>query len=151
MTRLLTGQRTPSRGRDAIRDGLRTAPAHLPSRWDRALVWFMRALALLWLAKGLGAWGMILGAGSPSPSFDVRSTGFQATTIYFAVLDLVAAVGLWLASTWGGVMWLLTTVSYLILALLFPGVLDAGLISIAISGALIAAYLVLSWLAARES
>ena len=32
---------------------------------------------------------------------------WQAATVFFAVLDLVAAIGLWLAVSWGAVMWLL--------------------------------------------
>jgi hypothetical protein len=40
--------------------------------------------------------------------------------IYFAVIDQVAAVGLWLTSVWGGVMWLLAIMSHLILGFFFP-------------------------------
>ena len=65
-------------------------------RWNFILVWFMRMLALIWIAKGLGYWAVILGADSAPMPFESRSTGFQATTIYFAIIDLVAAVGLWL-------------------------------------------------------
>ena len=31
----------------------------------------------------------------------------QATIVFFAAVDLLAAVGLWLAAPWGGVLWLL--------------------------------------------
>ena len=30
-------------------------------RWDVVLTWFMRAVAILWIFKGLGAWAVILG------------------------------------------------------------------------------------------
>lgn len=147
----MAGFRGPIRGRDPQVAGLRaTVPASL-ARWDRTLVWFMRALALAWLVKGIASWALILGAGHPVPSFEARSTGFQATLIYFAVIDLIAAVGLWLSSTWGGVMWLLAIVSYLILAMLFPAVVASNLLWVALCMGLIVAYLALSWLAAQET
>ena len=48
--------------------------------------------------------------GAERPLRDGR--GYQATIIYFAVIDLMAAVGLWMASTWGGVLWLLAVMSH---------------------------------------
>lgn len=118
--------------------------------WTTVLVWFMRALALLWIVKGLFAWGAILGVSSPSGFFETRSTGYQATTIYFAVIDLIAAVGLWMASTWGGVLWLLALMSHMILAWFFPRIVTGGTMTMLFFCGLIAAYLVLSWLSARE-
>lgn len=123
-------------------------PAAIP--WDKYLVWFMRALALLWIVKGLAAWAVILGAGQPAPSFEARPTGFQATTVYFAVIDPIAGVGLWLTSTWGGVVWLLAVVSYLILAVLFPALLPLNPVAGLAFLLLMIGYLVLSWLGARE-
>ena len=41
---------------------------------------------------------------------------FQATTIFFAVIDLVAAIGLWLTAAWGGVVWLIAAGSQLMLS-----------------------------------
>ncbi len=118
-------------------------------RWSFILTWFMRILALLWILKGLSAWGAILGAWAPG-SFEVRATGYQATTIYFAVIDLVAAVGLWMASTWGGVMWLLAVMSHIILAAFFPRVVASGFAMVVFFLTLVGIYLVISWLSARE-
>ena len=39
-----------------------------------------------------------------------------SAVIFFGVLDLVAAVGLWLATPWGGVLWLLAAVSQIFVA-----------------------------------
>ena len=119
-------------------------------RWDRVLIWFMRALAILWIVKGLTGWALILGVGRPTPLVEERTLGFQTTTIYFAVIDLVAAIGVWLASTWGGVMWLLAIMSYLILAVFFPAIVPSNILTITLSIALIGAYLTISWLAANE-
>lgn len=119
-------------------------------RWDVVLTWFMRAVAILWIFKGLGAWAVILGMDAQIP-FEERSMGFQATMIYFAVIDPVAAVGLWLASAWGGVLWLLAVMSQLILTFFFPRVVTGGILSSALFGLLIAAYLLVSWLSTRDN
>jgi hypothetical protein len=135
---------------DAIRANTDDTPASRAARWDLILVWYMRLLALLWIAKGLGAWGLIFGAGNPVPAFEARTMGHQATVIYFAVIDPIAAVGLWLASVWGGVMWLLAIMSHLILSFFFPAVVPSNAVSIAFFVAAIGGYLTVSWLAAGE-
>ena len=118
-------------------------------RWNRVLVWFMRIMALCWVAKGLIAWAAILGIAGGTP-FEVRPPGYQATTIYFAVIDLVAGVGLWLTSTWGGVLWLLAVMSHLILTVFFPRIVTGGPILIGLFLSFIVTYLLISWLAASE-
>ena len=107
----------------------RSDPAAM--RWSVILTWFMRVVAVLWIVKGLSAWATILGA-APGASFEGRSTGFQATLIYFAVIDLVAVM------------------SHLILAVFFPRIVVAGPTLIAFFFGLILSYLVMSWLDARE-
>ena len=119
-------------------------------RWTLVLTWFMRLLAVLWIVKGLGAWAAILGIWPSTGPFEDLSTGYQATIIYFAVIDLVAAVGLWMASTWGGVLWLLAVMSHVILAVFFPRIVSAGVPLMAFFMSLILLYLTVSWLSARE-
>ncbi|CUA90116.1 hypothetical protein Ga0061061_11163 [Chelatococcus sambhunathii] len=120
-------------------------------RWDQMLVWFMRVMACAWLVKGLGAWAVLLGFGpGEGVAFEARSLSFQATIIYFAVIDLVAAVGLWLTSTWGGVMWLLAVTSHIILALFFPRIVMSNAMTLSAFVSLILLYLAISWKAARQ-
>lgn len=126
---------------------LATPPKHV--RWNLVLVWFMRILALIWVAKGLAAWAAILGIGSAT-ALEARSQGYQATTVYFAVIDLVAAVGLWLTSTWGGVLWLLAVMSHLILAVFFPRFVANGAVLVALLILCTMVYLTISWLAAID-
>ena len=66
------------------------------------------------------------------------------------MIDLVAAVGLWMASTWGGVLWLLAVMSHVILAVFFPRIVSAGVPLMAFFMSLILLYLTVSWLSARE-
>src|SRR3712207_4593895 len=131
-------------------DALEERPVSRAVRWNFILVWFMRMMALMWIAKGLGYWAVILGADNAPTAFEARTTGFQATTIYFAIIDLVAAVGLWLTSTWGGVLWLLAVMSHLILTVFFPHVVTGGPVLIGLFLSFIIAYLMISWLAASD-
>lgn len=114
-------------------------------RWDMVLVWYLRLLAVAWIAKGLLSWNIIF-----TGSFEGRSNSFQATVIYFSLIDVIAAVGLWLASAWGGVVWLLAVMSHLVLGTFFPRIFTIGPIGQAMELGLILIYLVLSWLAARQ-
>jgi hypothetical protein len=137
--------------RDFISDRIEERPANpAAKRWGFILTWFMRVLAILWIMKGLSSWAVILGIWTPIGHFESRSMGYQATIIYFALIDLIAAVGLWMASTWGGIMWLLAVMSHLILAAFFPGIVSGGLLTMAFFLTLIAVYLAVSWLAAQE-
>ncbi len=135
---------------DPPQEGLDERPVARSVRWNFILVWFMRMLALMWIAKGLGYWAVILGADNAPTPFEARSTGFQATTIYFAIIDLVAAVGLWLTATWGGVLWLLAVMSHLILTVFFPRIVTGGPVLIGLFVLFIVTYLLISWLAASD-
>jgi Family of unknown function (DUF6163) len=135
--------------RDISTDRIEEQPAPAAVRWTVLLTWFMRVVAVLWLVKGLAAWATIVGA-FPGAGFEGRVVGDQATLIYFAVIDLVAAVGLWMASTWGGVLWLLAVMSHVILAVFFPRFITTTPLMMGIILCLILFYLVVSWLSARE-
>jgi hypothetical protein len=141
------GAETPDQSGEESLEG---RPTSLAVRWNFILVWFMRMLALMWIAKGLGYWAVILGADNAPTPFEARTTGFQATTIYFAIIDLVAAVGLWLTSTWGGVLWLLAVMSHLILTVFFPHIVTGGPVLIGLFVSFIVTYLLISWLAASD-
>jgi hypothetical protein len=75
---------------------------------------------------------------------------WQAATIFFAVIDPVAAVGLWLSASWGAVVWLTASVSSIVVEVFFPEIYGDLFIVLAIEPALIIAYLALTILAARE-
>src|SRR5271166_1754569 len=91
--------------------------------WTRRLVLFLRIMAVLSILKGLYHWAQVTGfAGSEEEAFENQPTAWQAATVYFAVIELVAAVGLWLATPWGAVVWLTTVVSMAVIELMFPGI-----------------------------
>jgi fatty acid desaturase len=135
-------------GRSGSEDGIdrwRLVP------WPRVLVWIMRLLSIVWLVKGLLGWAAILEVpGVPVTPFQDQDMAQRMVTVSFAVVDLVAAVGLWLTTSWGGVMWLFAVMSALIAKLLVPTGVVVEATEIVVSGLLVAAYLAISWLAARD-
>lgn len=120
--------------------------------WTRRLVIFLRLMAVVVLCKGLYHWAKICGIGANIQNgFEIQSVPYQTATIYFAVIDLVAAVGIWLAAPWGAVVWLTAVVSMAIVELMFPQVFGGGMALVAVEFVFVVAYLALAWMASRES
>jgi hypothetical protein len=120
-------------------------------RWTRRLVFFLRTMAVVSMLKGLYHWarvcGIVIDDGQP---FELQSIALQAATVFFAVLDLVAAVGLWLAAAWGAVIWLMAVASMLAVEIFFPQVFGGGLAVDVAEGAVLVIYLLLAMKAAQE-
>src|SRR6478672_11131877 len=118
-------------------------------RWTRRLVFFLRTMAVVSMLKGLYHWarvcGIVIDDGQP---FELQSIALQAATVFFAVLDLVAAVGLWLAAAWGAVIWLMAVASMLAVEVFFPTVFGSGIMIGLIETGLLALYL---WLALKSA
>jgi hypothetical protein len=122
-----------------------------PSPWTRRLVIFLRAMAALSMLKGLYHWSQVCGLfAAPGNGFEVQSIAWQTATIFFAVIDLIAAVGLWLAASWGAVIWLTSVASLIAVDVFFPQVFGGGLILNLGAAALLALYLWLAIESARE-
>ncbi len=99
----------------AIRLGGGRADQAWPTRWGMILVIFMRLMAALWLFQGLMEWASVL---VPAKTvLDSLPGTAAAVVIFFAVADLVAAVGLWLATPWGGALWLFAATSQIFAAI----------------------------------
>src|ERR1700704_4212768 len=119
--------------------------------WTKRLVFFLRIMAVLSVVKGLYHWAQVTGfIGGEEEAFENQPMAWQAATVYFAVIELVAAVGLWLATPWGAVVWLTTVVSMAVIELMFPGIYGGSLTVVAVEAVMLAAYLALAWMAARE-
>jgi hypothetical protein len=148
------GTTRDGRGRPGAQEGANDRIERVERRqthWDTVLVWFMRIVALVWVAKGILTWADIIDVLPGRPPFEGEPLGRQTVMIYFAVIDFTAAVGLWLTSAWGGVVWLLAATSGITLAVLTPQLLPMPIVVTIVQMGAIAAYFVLSWLAARES
>jgi len=120
-------------------------------RWTARLVLFLRGMAALSLVKGLYHWAVVCGIDAPTPgAFADYPTPYQSATVFFAVIDLVAAVGLWLAAPWGAVVWLTSVISMIAVEVLFPQIYGGRLWVAGLESALLVNYLWLALLAARE-
>ncbi len=119
--------------------------------WASRLVVFLRVMAGVALVKGLYHWAIVCGFDAPTPAgFADYSTSFQAATAFFAVIDLVAAVGLWLAAPWGAVVWLTSVISMAAVEGLFPQIYGGRGWVIVVELVLLAIYLWLALMSARE-
>lgn len=120
------------------------------TRFGFALISFMRFTAAVWIVQGLLQWGTVLstGAGGLSP-FSILAPPAMVAAVFFAVVDFIAAVGLWLAAPWGGVIWLVAVGAQLLVLVVMPGFFDHPLATGLIDVGLMAVYLALVWLAAQ--
>jgi hypothetical protein len=156
---------TPTR--DPSRDHAMSAVAISSERieidnnaWTRRLVLFLRIMAVVSVTKGLYHWAQVTGfVGAEEEAFENQALAWQTATVYFAVIELVAAVGLWLATPWGAVVlatpwgavvWLTTVVSMAVIELMFPAIYGGSLMVVTLEAVMLAAYLALAWMAARE-
>jgi hypothetical protein len=120
-------------------------------RWTYWLIVFLRVMAALSLVKGLYHWAVVCGIDAPSRAgFEAYSTPYQVATVFFAVIDLVAAVGLWLAAPWGAVVWLTSVISMAAVEALFPQIYGGNTWVMATEVTLLLAYLGFALMAARE-
>jgi Family of unknown function (DUF6163) len=119
--------------------------------WAARLVLFLRLMAAVALLKGLYYWAIVCGVGAPTPQgFDSYAMPYESATVFFAVIDLVAAVGLWLAAPWGAVVWLTSVISMAAVEALFPQIYGGSIWVIILELAQLGIYLSLALLAARE-
>jgi Family of unknown function (DUF6163) len=118
--------------------------------WTGRLVLFLRIMAIGSMLKGLYHWAAVCGFIGEEGGFEAHVQSWQATTVFFSVIDLVAAVGLWLVAPWGAVVWLTSTVTMIMIQLFFDQVYGTDVFIVAAGVLAILTYLILSLLAARE-
>ena len=143
---MINGREGPDSGA-AIRIGEKARDPG-QTRWGKLLVVFMRTVAFLWILQGLTQWHVFLTA--QTSVFDSAPAPVGIAVVYFAVMDLLAAVGLWLATPWGGVLWLLVALSQIVVAVAMPGFFDGGRVVLFVDAILILLYLLLTYEAGRE-
>jgi hypothetical protein len=118
------------------------------TKWGYLLTLFMRVMAGFWMLQGLAQWYALLTA--PQSIFDTAPQGGALAVIFFGVLDLVAGVGLWLATPWGGVLWLLIASAQIFVAASLPELFAGGYFLVAVDLVLIGLYFWLTFEAGRD-
>jgi hypothetical protein len=143
-------QRRPTRPSDML-EPVRVVKTSSRGTWTEILILFLRIMAVVSLLKGLYHWGQVVGLGAgPDDDFEAHTIAWQTSTVFFAVLDLIAAVGLWLAAAWGAVVWLTSVVSMAAVELFFPQVYGGSLFVAFVEMTLLGVYLYLAIVSARE-
>ncbi|WP_297297942.1 hypothetical protein [uncultured Methylovirgula sp.] len=146
LTRSEREERPPEPG-GAIKLGVKPQAAAAQAQWGLMLVIFMRVLAGLWICQGLAEWALVL---MPERSvLEALPAAMAAAVIFFAIADLVAAVGLWLATPWGGALWLFAASSQIFIALAIKN--SISMVWVAIDMVLIALYFFLTFNAGRAN
>jgi hypothetical protein len=102
-------------GRDSIK----------PKPWRQRMIYFQRVAGGFMMVKGLIGWAIICGLPLGTPFAAMRMHA-QAWTIFFAVIDVVAGVALWLGSAWGATLWLIVVATQISADIVFAEV--AGLL-----------------------
>lgn len=123
-----------------------SAPVSLPApeRAERWLVWFMRALALPFLGRGIEKWLIVLGAPG-FQNFLELTTAQQVLTAYTAVVMIAAGVGLWLGASWGTVIWLMAALSEVVAYVAFRDLFGTAWLVVGFHIAAMTIYVVIAW------
>ena len=118
------------------------------ARWGYLLVVYMRVMAAIWMVLGLAAWSRIVAPGAGSlESLPIEAA---AAVIFFAVGNILAATGLWMATPWGGVLWLVMLAAEIAVLIFLPGYFIGGRPMIIAFVGLALSYFLLSYYAANE-
>lgn len=100
-----------------------TEPRHAlrPTAAEAAFVWFQRIIAAYCLLFGVLYWIRLIGF-YPGPlwRFDLMPIHWQLASVSLAVLFPFAAIGLWMLSSWGPVIWFACAVAETTMYLGFP-------------------------------
>lgn len=113
--------------------------------WIARTLLFTRVIAGLELLKGVVHWCQLLGIGiGGGEGFEGQTLLRQSVVIYFAVLNPVAAVGLWMGAPWGVVIWLFTAASQVTILFLLPSFPSVGWVLLPYELITIAAYVLLT-------
>src|SRR6476620_4738109 len=104
-----------------IRDKNPAAPPQ-ENRLPLVLDLYGRGLAIAMMLLGLRHWAVILGIlREGGAQFEQMPAPLQLAVMHFAVIDLVAAVGLWQRVAWGNVVWIYAALSEVALHTIFMG------------------------------
>lgn len=130
---------------------IRLDQSETQGRWARRLVRFVRAVAALVMLKGLYHWSLLCGVGDGAGiRFETMPASWQVSTIFFAVIDIVAGVGLWLLAAWGAAVWIIAGLTQLAVEIWFPEVYGGFVPLTILYVLLLLGYVALRFMAERE-
>jgi hypothetical protein len=111
---------------------------------------YMRVIALLLLAAGLVRACQILGITPDGRTFADLAPAWRAGATALLLIDIFAAVGLWLGAAWGPVMWAVALVVEVSMYTLFADVFGAFPLRVTAHVVLFCGFLALAFLEWRR-
>lgn len=136
----------------AEREGESTAARPVRNRYEFVLDQYAIALSVVMLLFGLRQWAVIVGiVPGAGGTFEAMSTAWKIITMHMAVVDLVAAVGLWMRVAWGRVVWIYAALSEIAFHTVFMGAFGSDLPKVAFHLATLTVFAVLVLLAGRHA
>lgn len=103
-----------------IDDASRLHEMH-PSVLENAFAWFLRVVAAYCLLFGVLYWIRLIGVYDTTLwRFDLMPLHWQVASVMLAVLFPFAAIGLWMLSSWGPVIWFICAVTEVVMYAGFP-------------------------------
>jgi hypothetical protein len=97
-------------------------PEPAKPRWRTAHDVYLKVMALAFLGWAIWEWAAIIGLVPSLDGGQRTNLPRQGATLFFAAFDPVAAVGLWLGSTWGTATWLVVTFARVIIHTGYAGI-----------------------------
>jgi hypothetical protein len=129
---------------------------HVPRRTltEILFVVFQRLVALSCFWFGLQYWAMLVGYSlNGQGRFDLLNLPWRVAGSSLAVVFPVAALGLWLAVSWGPVIWVVAAASQVLMYRVWPDVFGRNLLVPLTHGLVVAVYVIFRvslWLEQRQ-
>lgn len=93
----------------------------VPSLAETGFAWFLRIIAAYCLLFGVLYWIRLIGLHDGTLwRFDLMPIHWQVASVVLAVFFPFAAIGLWMLSSWGPVIWFICAATETIMYLGFP-------------------------------
>lgn len=87
-----------------------------PSTVESAFAWFLRIVAAYCLFFGMLYWVRLIGVyDGPMWRYDLMPVHWQVASVMLAVFFPFAAIGLWMLSSWGPVIWFICAVTEVVM------------------------------------
>jgi hypothetical protein len=114
--------------------------------WQARLILFQRVSGAFMICKGMIHWAVLF----TGATFYALPIEARSATVFFAVIDLVAGVSLWLGSTWGASVWLFAVASQFAAGLLFVELTNLMIMLSVFEFVLVALYIFVRFMTHRE-
>jgi hypothetical protein len=126
--------------------------APLASRLPLILDVYGRVMSGLLMLLGLFHWAVILGVvAGAGGTFEEMTTAWKMATIHLAVVDLVAAVGLWQRVAWGNVLWVYAALFEVAMHTVFIATFGPDYLVVAFHVVTVAGYAAIAFMARRAA